>query len=76
MESKNIVLSGNGVEHQSSLDVPQTNLLPLSECSLEGANPGKKANNMSWKLTSPVMSYDPSYSGELDPYTVIILSQL
>ena len=76
MESKNIVLSGNVVDHQSSLDVPQTDLLPLSEYSLEGANTGKKANNISWKLSPPVMSYDPSYSGELDPYTVIILSQL
>ena len=76
MESKNVVLNGNLVEHQSSLDVLQTSLLPLSEYSVEGANTGKKANSMSWKLTSPVLSYDPSCSGELDPYTVIILSQL
>jgi hypothetical protein len=76
MESQNVLANGNLVEHQPSLGVLQAGLLPISQFSVEGANIGKKANNMSWKLSSPVLSYDPSYSGELDPYTVIILSQL
>ena len=45
---------------------------PLSGCNLHGST----SHELSWKLSTPVSCHDPSYSGELDPYTVIILSQL
>jgi hypothetical protein len=61
---------------QSSIDILTLGQLPLSQYSLDSDNSSAKANNMSWKTKSPVLHHDPSFSGELDPYTVIILSQL
>ena len=42
----------------------------------EGENNDKMAQKLSGKLSPPALHYDPSYSGDVDPYTMIILAQL
>jgi len=61
---------------QSSLEVVMVDHLPLSEYSLDNGSETIKNKTLSGKLSTPVLYHDPSCSGELDPYTVIILSQL
>jgi len=61
---------------QSPLEVVMVDHLPLSEHSLDVGNETLRNKTISGKLSSPVLHHDPSCSGELDPYTVIILSQL
>ena len=71
-ESTSSALSGS----QLSFEVVMGDHLPLSEYSLDCASDNIKNKTISGKLSSPVLHHDPSCSGELDPYTVIILSQL
>ena len=61
---------------QSPLEVVMVDHLPLSEHSLDVGNETFRNKTISGKLSVPVLHHDPSCSGELDPYTVIILSQL
>ena len=63
-------------EASSGLDTIQMECTPLSDNNMEQENGINGSSSLSWKLASPVLRHDPSCSGELDPYTVIILSQL
>jgi len=63
-------------EASSALDTIQMECIPLSDYNMEQENGISRSSSLSWKLASPVLQHDPSCSGELDPYTVIILSQL
>ena len=72
---KKSTLSTFGVS-QAPLEVVMVDHLPLSEHSLDVGNETFRNKMMSGKLSVPVLHHDPSCSGELDPYTVIILSQL
>ena len=61
---------------RSSFDLVMVDHLPLSDFSLDCGSEHTKNKTVSGKLSAPVLHHDPSCSGELDPYTVIILSQL
>ena len=63
-------------EASSAVDTIQMECTPLSDNNMEQENGINGSSSLSWKLASPVLRHDPSCSGELDPYTVIILSQL
>ena len=76
MEPGRIENSDTASNAELTLGMTQMGELPLSEHSIDNTNISVKSNKLSLKLASLVLHHDPSFSGELDPYTVIILSQL
>ena len=75
MEPGRIENSDTASNAELTLGMTQMGELPLSEYSIDNSNNSVKSNK-SLKSASLVLHHDPSFSGELDPYTVIILSQL
>ena len=76
MDAGNLEMVGNLRGHQYSFGTIQMDQLKMSMFSIDNVDTKTKANSLSWKLSNLVAQHDPSYSGDLDPYTIIILSQL
>ena len=62
--------SGSSGDHEG-----QVSLLPPYQYPKDGSN-DKMAQKVSGKILAPVPEHDPSFSGDFDPYTYIILGQL
>ena len=67
----------NPNQPSSTFEVQQTSPgFAYSGYTLDDMNINTKSYSLSWKLSTPVLHHDPSYSGDVDPYTILILSQL
>ena len=53
----------------------QVSFLPPYQYSKD-RNDDKTAQKVSGKILAPALEHDPSFSGDFDPYTYIILGQL
>ena len=77
MESKSAAHFGNTNDVSSSFGDHGVSIgFVRADQHSEGGKNDKMAQKLSGKLSPPALHHDPSYSGDVDPYTMIILAQL